>query len=57
MTETDKIIAAIFTASTCSGKESTYERYLEIYDVFLTMMSKHSKDASDQRQGISKKTF
>jgi hypothetical protein len=57
MTETDKIVAAIFTASTCGGKESTYEQYVEVYEVFLEKMATHSKAASDKRQGISKKTF
>ena len=57
MTDTDKIVAAIFTAATCSGKGSTYDQYLEVYDVFLGMMAKHSQAASDKRQGISKKTF
>ena len=57
MTETDKIVAAIFTASTCGGKESTHEQYIEVYEVFLEKMATHSKAASDKRQGISKKTF
>jgi len=43
MTETDKIVAAIFAASMCSGKTVDHATYLQTYDGFIDLMEKSWK--------------
>jgi hypothetical protein len=40
MTDTDKIVAAIFTAGMCGKKNSDHAAYLQNYNTFLELMEK-----------------
>jgi hypothetical protein len=44
MSETNKIIAAIFTASFCGRANSDQETYLQTYDEFLEKMARRYQD-------------
>jgi hypothetical protein len=43
MTDTDKIIAAIFTTGLCMNKAMAQAGYLETYNTFLDLMEKDQK--------------
>ena len=40
MTDTDKLVAAIFSAALCGSKKADQEEYLNTYDSFLELMKK-----------------
>jgi hypothetical protein len=44
MTEADKIVAAIFAANLCSGKNCDRTTYLQTYDDFINMMKEREKE-------------
>jgi hypothetical protein len=54
--DTDKIIAAIFTASICGRAGSDQETYLQTFDEFLEKMDKRKK-AKKKPMRISDKTL
>jgi pantothenate synthetase len=43
MTEADKIVAAIFAANMCAGKNADHATYLQTYDEFIDLMEKRWK--------------
>jgi hypothetical protein len=44
--DTDKIVAAIFTASTCAGKNVDTETYINTYEGFIDLMKKRKSEKS-----------
>jgi hypothetical protein len=44
MTEADKIVAAIFAANLCSGKNCDRTTYLQTYDDFINLMKEREKE-------------
>jgi hypothetical protein len=44
--DTDKIVAAIFTASTCAGKNIDQATYISTYEGFMALMKKQEKEKS-----------
>jgi hypothetical protein len=41
--ETDKIVAAIFTAAMCVGKQIDHTTYMQTYDGFLALLTERRK--------------
>jgi hypothetical protein len=58
MTEADKIVAAIFAASMCAGKQD-HAIYLKTYDEFLNKMKgrEEAKKKKTQMTAVSKGTL
>ena len=48
MSDADKIVAAIFTAGMCYGKEHNHAKYLETYDAFVELMKARRKTNKQQ---------
>jgi endonuclease/exonuclease/phosphatase family metal-dependent hydrolase len=46
MSDADKIVAAIFTAGMCYGKEHNHAKYLETYDAFIKLMKAREKTSA-----------
>jgi hypothetical protein len=50
MDDTDKIVAAIFTAEMCGKRTTGYDGYFKVYDTFLDMMRRRrEKKAQEER--------
>lgn len=51
MTETEKLVAAIFAAGICVGKPVGPSEYLDMYDQFTHLLRKRAeKEAQDRRR-------
>ena len=51
MSDADKIVAAIFTAGMCYGKEHNHAKYLETYDAFVKLMKARRKTNKQETKG------
>lgn len=49
MTDTDKLVAAIFTAAMCASQKAPKNMYLETYDGFIEMIEKRNKEQEAQK--------
>ncbi len=43
MDDTDRIVAAIFTAAMCAGKAGDFADYFKAYDAFLALAKERAK--------------
>lgn len=55
MADADKIVAAIFAANMCAGKNADHATYLQTYDDFLNKM-KEREEAKKKRLNVGKET-
>lgn len=50
MTDTNKIVAAIFTAAVCSRQPTGYKEYLTTHEMFLKLMGERAEATRPQPQ-------
>jgi len=55
MADADKIVAAIFAANMCAGKNADHATYLQTYDNFIDKMKEREK-AKKKPLNVSKET-
>lgn len=50
MTDTDKIVAAIFAAASCANSKTPSAQYVVQYDFFLKLLKEHGQKTTPEPQ-------